>query len=68
MDGMQGETGYNRLLQAIKGVCDPNDILAPGRYCGKAIAKRSKVSTAPPAIHDVESLPAVTAAMCERVP
>ena len=38
MDGMRGETGYNRLLQAIKGVCDPNGILAPGRYAAPASA------------------------------
>ncbi len=36
MDGMFGETGYNRLLSAIKGVCDPKGILAPGRYAAAA--------------------------------
>ena len=36
MDGMFGETGYNRLLGAIKSVCDPNGILSPGRYAPAA--------------------------------
>ncbi len=36
MDGMAGTSGYNQLLGAIKDICDPNHILAPGRYATSA--------------------------------
>ena len=32
MDQMQGTSGYNHLLRALKAQMDPNGILSPGRY------------------------------------
>ncbi|MEO7649220.1 MAG: FAD-binding protein, partial [Bryobacteraceae bacterium] len=40
MSSMLGETGYNNLLRAIKGICDPNGILAPGRYAVEPVARK----------------------------
>ena len=39
MDGMAGSSGYNQLLRGIKDICDPNQILAPGRYATSGISQ-----------------------------
>jgi 4-cresol dehydrogenase (hydroxylating) len=40
MDEMSGDSGFNRLLTAVRGVLDPHGILAPGRYQGNQGASR----------------------------
>ncbi|HYP13279.1 MAG TPA: FAD-linked oxidase C-terminal domain-containing protein, partial [Bryobacteraceae bacterium] len=38
MSEMNGDTGYNRLMQQLKQAVDPKQILSPGRYEARANA------------------------------